>query len=212
MLPYKLLVKKLTIELDINESKLADRLNITQATLSERKKKNATKFDDVIELCIKENIDMNELFRDDYHLQQGVTSATHTDSHGMADITFAYNTYKIPVEYIPIMLRFSIKPYPLEYKITKIETDSMSPLINKYNSVIIASLDNTPYSISDGELICFKYKNDKEFLYRIMYKQPDGTLFLTSPNDLVPKHIVTLDDIEIIGIVTVVIKSINLKK
>jgi len=57
MIEYKELIKKLTAELDINEVQLADRLEITQQTLSERKKKNATKYDDIIRLCLNESIE-----------------------------------------------------------------------------------------------------------------------------------------------------------
>ncbi|MEA2099969.1 MAG: helix-turn-helix domain-containing protein, partial [Campylobacterota bacterium] len=86
---YKNLVLKLKVYLDVNEAQLAEKLGITQATLSERKKKNATKFDDVIQLCLNEKIDLNMLFTERYSPQIGITYPQEFSQEGFYNIPFA---------------------------------------------------------------------------------------------------------------------------
>ena len=50
-------------KLNIKTSKdLAERLNLTSTAFSERKRTNSIPFNEIIELCIKEKIDLNEIF------------------------------------------------------------------------------------------------------------------------------------------------------
>jgi len=158
MLTYKEIVKKLIIELDINEVQLAERLGITQATLSERKKKNATKFDDVIQLCLNERIDLNSLFQENKQIQQGFSISHSTDENGFITLNEAYNSWKIPSD---ILQLFKIDKN-CKFKVCMIQNNSMSPLINKYDSVIFRTLEQIEssyhkiYALKDGDLIIYK--------------------------------------------------------
>ena len=196
MTTYKDLIKKLTIELDINELELSKRLGISQQTLTERKKNNATKYIEIIELCLENQIDLNSLFQEDHKLIEGITTSTITDNNGFAQMCLAYNSYKIPQEFFMLLAPYEIG---YTYKITTIETDILSPEIKNNDSVIIAT-DHPVYRVKDGSIVVFRFKNQKEILYRKLYILSQNQYSLVGNNNI-PSIIIDKDDIDILGVV-----------
>lgn len=226
MITYKEIIKKLTSELDINEGQLADRLEVTQQTLSERKKKDATKYDDIIKLCLDESIDLNSLFQEDQkQIQQGFSISHPTNENGFINLSEAYNSWKIPNSMLQL---FKIdKNY--KFKVCNIQNNSMSPLINKYDSVIFRTFEQIEspyhkiYALKDGDLIIYKntglsYQQNNINVRRIYMIGKDRYLLKAEDNsipsyevsfsiDKSQNSIKNMNDIFIFGIVEKIIKN-----
>jgi len=217
MITYKEVIKKLTIELDINELELSKRLGISQQALTERKKKNATKYDDIIDLCLENKIDLNSLFqKDNKQIQQGFNLSHPADANGFVNISEAYNSWKIPNN---ILQLFNDKSKV--FKAYMIENNTMSPLINKYDSVIIDTLGEITsqikrlYRCKDGDLILCKLNNyHNNIIYcRRIYFIDNNRYMLKAENQNTPdisdeyQEYDKFNNIEILGIVTNIIKN-----
>jgi len=218
MITYKEVIKKLTIELDINELELSKRLGISQQALTERKKKNATKYDDIIGLCLNNQIDLNSLFQEDHkQIQQGFSLIHPADANGFVNISEAYNSWKIPNN---ILQLFKIDN-STTYKAYTIENNTMEPLINKYDSVVVDTLDEIKsdtkklYRCKDGDLILCKLNNyHHNIIYcRRIYFIDNNRYILKAENQNTPdisdeyQEYDKLNNIEILGIVTNIIKN-----
>lgn len=222
MITYKEVVKKLTIELDINEVQLAKKLRISQQTLSERKKKDVSKYDDIIKLCLCENIDLNDLFQKDKEIQKGFFISHPTDKNGFIDLHEAYNSWKIPHDMLHL---FKIdKNY--KFKIYRVENNTMAPLINKFDSVIFRTFEQIEsdyhkiYELKDGDLIIYKNINLGDSInIRRIYILSKNRYLLKVENNSIPTYEVdfslnesqnsrnNLSDIFIFGIVKKIIKN-----
>jgi DNA-binding Xre family transcriptional regulator len=217
MTRYKEVIKKLTIELDINELELSKKLGISQQALTERKKKNATKYDDIINLCLNNQIDLNSLFQEDSkQVQQGFSLIHPADANGFVNISEAYNSWKIPNNILQLF-----NDRTKVFKAYMIENNTMSPLINKYDSVIIDTLGEITsqikrlYRCKDSDLILCKLNNyhNKIVYCRRIYFIDNNRYILKSDNQNIPDIIDEyeqydkLNNIEILGIVTSIIKN-----
>jgi len=61
---FKELIEYLKIELKINSDKeLAEKLGLTSGSFSERKRTNSIPNNKIIDLCVKENLDLNRIYR-----------------------------------------------------------------------------------------------------------------------------------------------------
>jgi len=217
MITYKEVIKKLTIELDINELEISKKLGISQQALTERKKKNATKYDDIIELCLNNQIDLNSLFQEDSkQIAQGFSLIHPTDENGFVNISEAYNSWKIPNNILQLL-----NDRTKVFKAFMIENNTMAPLINKYDSVIIDTLNEIEsktkklYICKDGDLILCKLDNyHHNIIYcRRIYFIDNNRYILKAENKNIPDIIDEyeqydkLNNIEILGIVTNIIKN-----
>jgi len=208
MIDYKYIIKKLTSELGIKENELAKRLGITQATLTERKKKNAMKFDDVIELCLEEKIDLNELFTPKHKfLDFENISMPHKSEDGCYPLSFAYSAHRIPYDILPLTNSTYSEDARIKYSGHMLQNNTMAPYIRQYDSVIFVEMNSLMQKMHDGSIILFKFKGSKEKHCRKVFILPNDILTLTAINKDIPQYSVKRDEIEIFGVVVTIIKN-----
>jgi hypothetical protein len=206
MIEYKEIIDRVTNKLGINELSLSKRLNISQATLSERKKKNASTYGDVINLCLEEKIDMNLLFQENYEYIQGISFQSKLDENKSYSILCSFNSFHIPTEYFNTF--------------TNDKNNTMAPNIMKYDCIIYKPIEEKSiyhkiYKVNDGDTILYKLDGlDVDTIHcRIVYKLSNNRLILKSYNENVPSYEVNYNienkeiDIDIIGVVSHIIKN-----
>ncbi len=165
------------------------------------------KFDDVIELCLEEKIDLNELFTPHHKFMDFENISTpHKIENGFHQIPYAYSSHKIPYDLLHLT-NSNISDMRIKYQGYLLENKTMSPYIEQADSIIFVEMNSPLQRMHDGSIILFKFKGLKERHCRKVFTLPDNMLTLTAINKDIPQYSVKKDEIEIFGVVVSIIKN-----